>query len=514
MCAGAPSQFSPCGGALCMQATASKLMYQLQAFPTNSVLKDFIPYRGIILSSEVILSPDEYRAMRELKLSSLENSSLIENKPLATVLIDTGPVLELIAKEWKYDLALLKEGKGDTGIEDHSWTMYSNNKISPVIVRWDLGKARIHLVMGNEETEFKFVAMGNIEAKDILERLTVILSALHEMEEYLEEIEIGSGDTLQKVQIGKSLGMSDFMYRCVIVKPDHGKLSDARRKDCIQLANSCDIDILTLASAKQVGLELKENEMLLNVKDIPRSFKYTADVGCSWEICNLVYNRSIRDAGRLMNRLVGRAMFPEKSAKFEAERKRSRYEVTTEIVDPEIAERQRFLTDTCKDVLNYVEKDHSLANSSTLKWRKLTLANDFRRPEPSVLKGTSPHKMMREGEVCMSSDLINLMIGTLFELEKHVPKSKAKKPESNKPRIRGRVDGINKPEEKKEFEVKLETISNPYFSLHMGMPVRVDQSVSVWREADSEALACDIWYDMESRHLHVANMYRIKAPTA
>lgn len=496
-----------------MQDHCTKTMYSLQAFPTEKVLKDFTPYRGIILSSEVVLPPGEYRAMCELQLSSLKNSSLISNRPLATILIDTGPVLELIAKEWKYDLALLKEGKGDTGIEDHSWTMYSNNKISPVIVRWDLGKARIHLVMGNEETEFKFVAIGNIDAKDILERLTVLLSALYEMEEYVEEIEIGSGDTLQKAQIGKSLGMSDFIHQCFIVKPDNGKLSEARSNDCIKLANSCDLHILPLSSAKNLGMELKENEMLLNLKDIPRTFKYTADVSCSWEICNMVYNRSIRNAGRLMNRLIGRAMFPEKSTQFEAERMHSIYEEPTEIVDPEIAERQRFLTDSCKNILNYVEKDYSLANDDNFRWRKLTLANDFRRPEPSVLKGTSPHKIMREGDVCMSFDLINLMIGTLFELVKYVPKSEAKKPESNKPRIRGRVDGINKPEEKKEFEVKLETISNPYFSVHMGMPVRIDQSVSVWRDGDTQALACDVWFDLESRHLHVANLYRIKIPT-
>ena len=495
-----------------MQATASNPMYQLQAFPTHSVLKDFIPYRGIILTSRVELPLAELHAMRDLQMSSLENSSMIENKPVATVLIDTTPVLELIAKEWKYDLSLLKEGKGDTGIDDHSWTMYSNNKISPVIVRWNLGKARIHLVMGNEDMDFKFVAMGNIEAKDILERLISLLSILHEDYNQDAEIEVGEGNTLQKIK-HINTGMSDFINSCYIVKPNDGKLSEARRKDCIQLVNSVNLSIVSTSSAENIGLELNENEMLLILKDIPRTIKYGADVGCSWEICNMVLGQSIRDAGRMMNRLIGRAMYPEKAAQFEAELKRDRFSELPLIEDPELLERKKFLLDSCKQVMNYIEKDYSMLVSDKSRWRKVTMAYSFRSPEPSILKGTSPYKLMRQSDVCMSSDLIDLMIGSLMCLEKHMNDSKPKKAESNKPKIHGRVEGIQKREERKEFDVKLETISNPYFSLHMGMPVRVDQSVAVWREADKEALACDIWYDLESRHLHVANLYRISIPT-
>jgi hypothetical protein len=62
------------------------------------------------------------------------------------------------------------------------------------------------------------------------------------------------------------------------------------------------------------------------------------------------------------------------------------------------------------------------------------------------------------------------------------------------------------------LQAKIENITKPYFSVHLGMPVRIDQCVSVWRDGDTEALACDVWFDVESRHLHAANLYRIKVP--
>ena len=214
-------------------------MYQLQAFPTLSVLKDFIPYRGIIFSSEIELPHAEMKALHDLEFTSLESSPLLNQKPLATILIDTGPVLELIAKEWKYDLDLLKEGKGDTGIEDHSWTMYSNNKISPVIVRWSMGKARIHLVLGNDRMQFKCIAIGNVEAKDVLERLTVILGTLNDDSDYVDEVDVATDDTVQKIKVGNVPGMSDFSTECFLVTSDDDNLNEIRRKDCA----NCSFDI-------------------------------------------------------------------------------------------------------------------------------------------------------------------------------------------------------------------------------------------------------------------------------
>jgi hypothetical protein len=296
-------------------------MYSLQAFPTQKVLKDFTPYRGIILSSEVVLSHAEIIALHQAEFGSLENSQLIQNAPVASILIDTTPVLELIAKEWNYDLNLLKEGKGETGQLNHSWTMYSDNKISPVIVRWSLGKARLHIVMGNNREDFKFNAIGNYEAKDVLERLTVILGSLHERTDCVEEIDVTIGDTVQKVHTGKYSGSTDFSTHCVVVKPDTGVLSEARRRDCLQLANSCNLVMYSEAESRNLNTGLKANEMMLNVLNLPRGLKYGAQVGSSWEVLDIIYAKSLRNAGRQMNRLISKAINPARAARMEAERK-------------------------------------------------------------------------------------------------------------------------------------------------------------------------------------------------
>jgi len=501
--------------ALYMQATASNPMYQLQAFPTHSVLKDFIPYRGIIFSSEIELPHAEMKALHDLEFTSLEGSALLNQKPIATILIDTGPVLELIAKEWNYDLDLLKEGKGDTGIDDHSWTMYSNNKISPVIVRWDLGKARIHLVMGNDRMEFKCIAIGNVEAKDILARLTVILGSLHDDRDLVEEIDIASDDTVQKIKIGNLTGMSDFSTECFLIVPDDDKLNEVRRKDCAQLANSCNLVLFKEKDIKDGLLGLKANEMFINIKNISRSFKYSADVSCSWEIYNIIYGLSVLCAGREMNRIICRALDPEKAQRLDTALERQRFERSIPNDDPELQERKNFLGYRCKDIIDFIASFDPSTVMNSSRWRKITIGNDFKSPELSILKGTSAYKTLVRGEVVTGPDLIVLLIDTVMNLRTNLPNSKKAKPTEKKMKIKGRVDGIDRSDEApKEFDYKIETISNPYFSLHMGMPIRVDQSLSIWRKDDNQALACDLWFDIESGHLHLENLYRIKVPTA
>ena len=490
-------------------------MYQLQAFPTHSVLKDFIPYRGIIFSSEIELPHAEMKALHDLEFTSLEGSSLLNQKPIATILIDTGPVLELIAKEWNYDLDLLKEGKGDTGIDDHSWTMYSNNKISPVIVRWDLGKARIHLVMGNDRMEFKCIAIGNVEAKDILARLTVILGSLHDDRDLVEEIDIASDDTVQKIKIGNLTGMSDFSTECFLIVPDDDKLNEVRRKDCAQLANSCNLVLFKEKDIKDGLLGLKANEMFINIKNISRSFKYSADVSCSWEIYNIIYGLSVLCAGREMNRIICRALDPEKAQRLDTALERQRFERSIPNDDPELQERKNFLGYRCKDIIDFIASFDPSTVMNSSRWRKITIGNDFKSPELSILKGTSAYKTLVRGEVVTGPDLIVLLIDTVMNLRTNLPNSKKAKPTEKKMKIKGRVDGIDRTDEApKEFDYKIETISKPYFSLHMGMPIRVDQSLSIWRKDDNQALACDLWFDIESGHLHLENLYRIKVPTA
>ena len=135
-------------------------MYPLQAFPTLSVLKDFTPYRGIILSSPIELTDQE----NKLSFSSIHAA-------VKSGQIDTTFILTRIAQEWNYDLELLKEGNGETGVADHSFVVYAHEKSTPQIIRWKQGKAQIILTLGARPQQKHFIAIGNEAAGATINKL-------------------------------------------------------------------------------------------------------------------------------------------------------------------------------------------------------------------------------------------------------------------------------------------------------------------------------------------------------
>jgi hypothetical protein len=206
---------------------------------------------------------------------------------------------------------------------------------------------------------------------------------------------------------------------------------------------------------------------------------------------------------------------PEKAQRLDTALERQRFERSIPNDDPELQERKNFLGYRCKDIIDFIASFDPSTVMNSSRWRKITIGNDFKSPELSILKGTSAYKTLVRGEVVTGPDLIVLLIDTIMNLRTTLPESKHVKPKEKKMKIKGRVDGIDRTDEApKEFDYKIETISKPYFSLHMGMPIRVDQSLSIWRKDDNQALACDLWFDIESGHLHLENLYRIKVPTA
>ena len=482
-------------------------MYQLQAFPTHSVLKDFTPYRGIILSSEVVLSPDEYRAMRELKLSSLENSSLIENKPLATVLIDTGPVLELIAKEWKYDLALLKEGKGDTGVANHSWTTYAQLKSTPQIIRWKQESAQILMVIGARSGCVQHIAVGNEEAVPTLDKLNQLFGS--NPRHYARNVEVTTeiGNQLVKNVIQTYSGDNHFNTHCTIVVSDNGKLSAHRSKDYIRLLNSCNLFVRPASHVKLRSGEKPDSIMLVKIPEIKIKSKYRAQEEISKDMLDIIYGQSVIRSHGFMTYMLSECLVPKYGANMYA---------TPDDYNLEDLERIRWL-----DAQSKILTDAPY-NAEKSFWSNISLSLNFTEPDIMVLRGTGGDikPFQYSDSKPRAEDLIaHLVSNLLYPKQELINDSE----DSYKNKLKGKfipgketlaameeMPGIRN----QKCYAKLETISNPYFSVHMGMPVRVDQSVIVWRESDTEALACDVWFDLETRHLHVANLYRIKIPTA
>jgi len=52
----------------------------------------------------------------------------------------------------------------------------------------------------------------------------------------------------------------------------------------------------------------------------------------------------------------------------------------------------------------------------------------------------------------------------------------------------------------------------PYFAMHRGLPVRVNQTMIGWRDGMTEALACDFHLDLPGRTILYAALRRVPVP--
>jgi hypothetical protein len=129
-----------------------------------------------------------------------------------------------------------------------------------------------------------------------------------------------------------------------------------------------------------------------------------------------------------------------------------------------------------------------------------------------VLQGTGPDLKMSGGDVTTSWDLLDLMQEALCRIPKEYPASRARQSEI---KLTAAIEVPAMAEQYRDTAPvgrKYVSLTNPFYAVHRGLPVRVDRSVAVWRAGDAEALAADFFYAPESKELHVANLYRVKVP--
>jgi len=472
-------------------------MYSLQAFPTEKVLKDFTPYRGIILSSKI-----EFTNIDEEIAANINGDSYLK--------IDTTPILLRIAKEWKYNLAQLKEGHGETGVANHSWTTYAKKGGVPELIRWQQGDAQIILVMGNQSGVLQIVAIGNEPANATLDKLNLLFSDLSIELGNKSEVILNTADQSVKTALLHYTGDNHYLYHCTIIQQKNGELSPARSKDYLRLLNSCSLWIRSPFEVKIRTGKMRESEMFLRIPELKISYKYEANTELSHEMLRIIYDQSIIRSQDYMTYMLSRALDPNYG---------SQAFIAPEDCTNEDVERSRWMETQCKALC-----DAPHTNRNCL-WTNVSAGMKFALPNHLTLRGTgaTTTRKPESDEIHHDSDLIEFMVQTLLSLDHGFIKVKSGDEylAPQKIKFNASVAPTAENEEVMSYlsnrhttrlRAKIENISKPYFSVHMGMPVRVDQSVSVWREGDTEALACDVWYDVESRHLHAANLYRIKVP--
>ena len=482
--------------------------YSLQAFPTEKYLREFKPVRGMRFAGPIDLDPKDREALRETAVSRrLDRKSWLGTR----IVPDVVPVFRLIADKMGYDLAALLEGKGETGKPADTWTVYADEGRAPMLVRWTIGEAQLTLgiVVGDEITpELAVLLLADDKAMGLLGDIGEALRSLEEEFVPQGQVDVAEGGLLLR-HLSRGNFWHDFSIRCRIHADPDQPLSPERMADLLALRNSADVIIEEGIG----GVTNNGGMMIRNVKRRAGAMFYGPHEHPSREFLTILHSWSVVDVEREMQKAFGEYFAWKREVK-EGLALEVDGEEEAPSIDLELAERQARLQLIVKEFAeNSPEEKGPSRIFHTFNWQQPTLGKDFRHCPANVLRGTGPDLKMKGGDVTHSHDLLDLLVDAFCSLPEQFPR---KGPYRAKVKVGGLIEApviMDGYRDNLPSRTQFTDITNPFYAAHNGVPVRVDKSVAVWRRGhDDEALAADFFYAPETKDLHVANLYRIKAP--
>lgn len=499
--------------------TNLKNTYGLKAIPTEKILKEFRPARGMRFSGLIDLAPEDLTVL----VHSEMNRFYDRKAWLGTRLVpEVTPVFRLIADKMGYDLPSLLEGKGETGKPDDSWTVYADEGKVPMLIRWTIGEAQLLLGLAVGPRHYRGPALNVMLLADrkALGHLGEIGEALRELEQEAvppQATDVPDGNVLKRVlEVGDS--GSDFSIRCVMHLDPTQPLSEARAADLAELRNSAQIIIEEVGDARGFAHHLKVGEMLVqNTKTRGPGMFYKADERISREFLLILRDWSVEDIEQDMEAAFA-GHFEERRHVEEGTSPDDMRQEATPTIDLELAERRARLELVTRDLTEKALDTRGSARlvgmvQDTFPGRMPTIGAHFKHCPESVLRGTGANLKMKGGDVMRSDDLLIRLLLSLCAVPEQYP---TRRKSLRKVKLSGVVEAPVIAEGYRDgaaIRSKYTEITNPFYASHYGLPVRVDKSVTVWRAGyDEEALAADFFYAPASRDLHVANLYRVKVP--
>jgi len=506
-----------------------KNTYGLKAIPSEKILKDLKPARGMVITTSIDVPPGD----RTLLLQ-MEEGSCIDPKAWkgGKVLLDANPIVARIAAEMGYDPKLLAAGEGETGVSDHSWNVYADDEACPMVVRWDAGDARLLLCVGlpmfggrvlfQNTREAYVVLLGNKAALDIMKRVGLALEGLADGLKPCEA-ELAVGNTLRKVKI-EECG-HHFKFQCRIAVDSRQGPNAVRRADYLELMHSAGLwlDDVNKPRVRQVfrdmDLEAEPGRVrpvdgmeISHLRDRKMRFTYDPDQPLSPEIRDLVHRQSVADAQSMMNFILGKSVMPDRD-----ELHGDEYPGAEPVIDLELEERIQRHRRLCEEVDGFPQRQdyrrlHVRPLHEMFKDQMPTLGKEFLHLPRHVLRGTGADLAMKGGHMAHSWDLLDLLFAQFADLPKTFPPKHERRGGLT---LTARIIPPTIAEQYRDHTAnhhRIVPITNPFYGIHKGLPVRIDRSLTIWRSGDTEALAADFFYAPETRDLHVANLYRIEVP--
>jgi hypothetical protein len=311
-------------------------------------------------------------------------------------------------------------------------------------------------------------------------------------------------------------------------------LNARRAQDYKRLLNSCNLTLSNVSPYELNNSSFTHSLLCVEIPDLRFKAIFQPDEEVTEGVYRLIYNKSIERARKFMDYMINKSL----DKNFNSD---EGLEPSTQTLED--SERTYCWKDQCRllscvpyysgrslrrlfserTYKKYRYSEHDLVSF----WKDISLGYKFIHPGYLTLRGTGKNSKRYNLHVSYPlADLLENIVQELIAMNKvsieewTVDKNSNKdlkfkanivpaKTEEDADNIGG--FGKFKPEKGLQ-QGQILDLEKPYYSVHHGMPIRVEKFIAVWHNEDTHAIACDIWYDLESRHLHVAKLYRIKLP--
>lgn len=461
------------------------------AFPSDKVLRDFRPIRGLLIETPAPQEGSEH-PLREFRALG----DLLD-------LHDPRPLIAAIAAEMGYDADRLAAGEGETGVEGHSWVSYCNETWLPMLVRWQAGDAQLLLTFVETRdrgsvvgSDLRLTILGDESAKPILRRMAVALTPFHlsHPSHALGTVELDHKPRRMGIP---EIAFGRFAATANVWATEDGQLSPERMAELADIARSCNLSAGRIDAAAPVRadtLQLKLHH------DQAWAITCQHSQRLAPELIDYLQRQSVADVRRLTTGDLAEHFGPPRGL-----RPYDSLIYGVEQQTPAVIAQRLHLAGVIHEIEYLPMGPHLRMFSRPFGTCRLAIGDssvgpEFRTPDDEVLAGTEHRTYGREGAT--GYDLLSLGIMAvefgLKHLDETVPEAERLNPPKRGWTLAHLADlrlGPGAP------RVRLLPIEKPTVGIHLGLPVRVDKSIVVWRSDDTQALAIDFHHSPAGTHL-------------